>query len=223
MKRRMYSRLDGGNLAAKYLLELGAVEFRPERPFQFTSGRLSPVYVDVRRICGHPRARNDIIAMSCSKIYADIKSTSFRIIAGGETAGIPIAAWIADRMDKPMAYVRKAPKDFGRGAQIEGLSDEELAAGQRFLLCEDLLSEGGSKQNFIDAIRRSGNIVMNCFVVYSYGCFGAEERLSREGVGLSSLVDAQLLTDVAEDLALFPADAIAGVREFIAAPDLYQK
>jgi orotate phosphoribosyltransferase len=201
--KRQYTRSETGNLTAKYLLEIGAVEFRPDQPFRFTSGRYSPVYVDIRRILGHPAARD------------------FRVVAGGETAGIPIAALIADRMDKPMAYVRKKPKGFGRDAQIEGLSEAEIAKGQRFLLCEDLMSEGGSKQNFIDAIRRSGNIVAGCFSIYSYGCFGAEDRLLKQGVPSCSIVTAKLLADVAEDLGIYDTGTIAGVRAFVANPDAY--
>jgi orotate phosphoribosyltransferase len=215
--------LDGGNLVAKYLLEMGAVEFRPEHPFKFTSGRLSPIYVDVRRICGRTRARDDIIAIACSKIYDEITRAGFQVVAGGETAGIPMAAWIADRMNKPMAYIRKQPKGFGRGAQIEGMSEDEIAQGRRFLLVEDLMSEGGSKQNFLDAIRRSGNIVDHCFVVFTYGCFGAEQRLAEDGVTLCALCNAELLVTVAEDLGIYPRETIQGIRAFIEDPELYSR
>jgi orotate phosphoribosyltransferase len=221
MSKRQYTRYDPSNLTAKFLLEIGAVKFRPDLPYKFTSGRLSPMYVDIRRVCGVSNARNNIISMACHVVYNHIKSTSFRVVAGGETAGIPFAALIADRLDKPMAYIRKQPKAFGRGAQIEGMSDEELELGQRFLLCEDLITDGGSKQVFIDAIRKSGNIVISCFCIYSYGCFGAAERLDREGVKLYSLCDAAALADVAEDLELYPAPTIQGVRDFIADPDGY--
>src|SRR3546814_16892712 len=77
---------------------------------------------------------------------------SIDCIAGGETAGIPFAAWIAERLGLPMLYVRKKPKGFGRDAQIEGAFRE----GSRVLLVEDLATDGGSKLNFVDAIRRAG-------------------------------------------------------------------
>jgi orotate phosphoribosyltransferase len=220
---KTYSRYDdqGSNLTARYLLERGAVHIRPDDPFRFTSGRISPIYVDVRCIYGGPRARADIISMSCAKIYAEIKSTTFQTVAGGETAGIPLAAWIADRLDKPMAYIRKEAKSFGRGAQIEGLTQEEVEKSNRFLLCEDLLSEGGSKQNFINVIRQSGNIITDCFVIFSYGIFGAEDKLRDEGVSLCALCNASMLVDVAEDLQAFPPEIITTVRTFLADPNCY--
>ena len=55
-------------------------------------------------------------------IERDIGREKIDAVAGGETAGIPFAAWVADRLHLPMQYVRKKAKGFGRGAQIEGLS-----------------------------------------------------------------------------------------------------
>ena len=54
-----------------------------------------------------------------SVITRNIGFENIDSIAGGETAGIPFAAWIADRLMLPMQYVRKR-KGFGRNAQIEG-------------------------------------------------------------------------------------------------------
>ena len=77
---------------------------------------------------------------------------AFDSVAGGETAGIPFAAWFAERMGLPMQYVRKKPKGFGRDAQIEG----QLKEGDRVLLVEDLATDGGSKIVFVDALRKPG-------------------------------------------------------------------
>lgn len=210
-----YTPFDYGNTTAKDLLEIGAVEFRPEQPFTFTSGRKSPIYVDVRRMVGQPAVRNRLAMMGSAFISKSVSRAGFDVIAGGETAGIPIAALIADRMHKPLCYVRKAPKGFGRGAQIEGLSDTELAQGRKFLLCEDLCSDGGSKRNFIQAIRQSGNIVTDIFTVYSYGIFGAEESLAEDGITLHAIVNAAKLIEVAEDLGSFPESTLCRIREFV--------
>jgi len=210
-----YTIFDYANAIAKDLIEIGAVHFRPEDPFTFTSGRISPIYVDVRRMIGPSAVRHRLSMIGSSFIYKEIGKENFSVIAGGETAGIPIATLLADRIHKPLCYVRKAPKGFGRGAQIEGLSDEELAEGRKFLLCEDLCSDGGSKRNFIHAIRQSGNIVTDIFVVYSYGIFGAEESLAEDGITLHSMVNAAKLIEVAEDLEAFPADTIAKIKDYV--------
>ncbi len=111
---------DAALTAARILLEIKAVNFRPEEPYTFTSGWKSPVYIDCRRIIYFPRARAKICELAVEKIGRNIGYETIEVVAGGETAGIPFAAWIADRMSTPMAYVRKKPKGFGRNALIEG-------------------------------------------------------------------------------------------------------
>ena len=107
-------------LTAKMLLEVEAVRFMTDKPFIFTSGWASPVYTDCRRLISFPRVRRTLIDFAAATIMRDAGFEQFDAIAGGETAGIPFAAWMADRLDLPMLYVRKKPKGFGRNAQIEG-------------------------------------------------------------------------------------------------------
>jgi orotate phosphoribosyltransferase len=216
-----YTLFDYDNLTAKHLIDIGAVHFRPDDPFRFTSGRLSPIYVDVRLVCGVPSVRANIARMAFAKIWETIGIDEIQYYAGGETAGIPFAAWMADRAERPMCYIRKKPKGFGRCAQIEGLTEEQLSLGNKFLLVEDLCSDGGSKLGFIQAIRHSGNVVDHCMVVYSYGCFGADEALAKEGVRLHSLTTGETLVNVAEDLGIYPEETIAEVRAFLRDPDGY--
>ncbi len=102
------------------LLEIEAISFNAATPFIFTSGWASPVYTDMRKIISYPRLRRGLIDLAAETIFAEIGYESLDIIAGGETAGIPFAAWLADRLMLPMQYIRKKPKGFGRNAQIEG-------------------------------------------------------------------------------------------------------
>src|SRR5580704_14172745 len=149
---RTPSESDAAETTARILLETEAVLFQPDNPFTFTSGRLSPVYVDCRRLISFPRARRKLMDMGAALIERRVGFESLDVIAGGETAGIPFAAWIADRLALPMQYVRKKPKGFGRNARIEG----HVTEGARTLLVEDLASEGSSKANFIVALREAG-------------------------------------------------------------------
>src|SRR5215813_566420 len=141
---------EAARTTARILLEIEAVHFRPQQPFMLTSGRASPVYIDCRKIISFPRARTKIIDLAIELIEREIGFESLDAIAGGETAGIPFAAWIADRLSLPMLYVRKKPKGFGRNSQIEG----HLVEGQRVLLVEDMTSDGRSKVNFCAALRQ---------------------------------------------------------------------
>jgi orotate phosphoribosyltransferase len=216
-----YTPFDYANLTAKWLLEIGAVEYCADPPFTWTSGRSSPIYVDVRKILGaRYRARAEINAMSCNKLYETVEKID--LVTGGETAGIPFATMIAERMMKPLGYVRKKPKEFGRNAQIECFSDEQLAANKKILLVEDLCSDGGSKKVFVDAIRRSGNVITDVFAVFSYGCFGAAAALAQEGVRLIHLTDALTLINVADDLDWSTAETRDEIRRFLAAPNAWK-
>ena len=134
-------------LTAKMLLEVEAVRFMADKPFIFTSGWASPVYTDCRRLISFPRVRRTLIDFAAGTILREAGFEQFDAVAGGETAGIPFAAWMADRLELPMLYVRKKPKGFGRNAQIEG----NIIEGQRVLLVEDMTSDGRSKANFCNA------------------------------------------------------------------------
>ena len=171
-------------LTARMLLEIEAVHFRADEPYTFTSGLKSPVYIDCRKLISYPRIRRTLMDFAVSKLYRDAGFKQVDAIAGGETAGIPFAAWIAERMDLPMQYVRKKPKGFGRDARIEG----DIKEGQRVLLVEDLTTDGGSKVNFANAIREAGAEVGHTIVVFYYDIFkDAPKQLEDAGLKLHYL------------------------------------
>lgn len=201
---------------ARILLETRSVLFRPDEPFTFTSGRISPVYVDCRRLISFPRARAALMRLATEQLAEAAGVEAFDRIAGGETAGIPFAAWIADRLGLPMAYVRKKPKGFGRNAQIEGIVEE----GDRLLLVEDLATDGGSKLNFVHALRQAGAEVAHCFVVFHYGIFPQSVAdLAAEGVSLHALATWSDVVETADQAGAFTADQAALIRAFLADPD----
>ncbi len=162
-------------LTAKMLLEVEAVRFMDDKPFIFTSGWASPVYTDCRRLISFPRVRQTLIDFGAATVFRDAGFEQFDTVVGGETAGIPFAAWMADRLMLPMQYVRKKPKGFGRNAQIEG----HLEPGQRVLLVEDLTTDGGSKVNFCNALRAAGATVEHIFVIFFYGIYPEERENPR--------------------------------------------
>lgn len=207
-----------GPIVARVLLEIGAVLMRPKDPFVLTSGRASPVYVDCRKVIGYPRARALITRYAVDAIWREIGVESLDVIAGGETAGIPYAAWIAEQLGLPMAYIRKKPKGFGRNAQIEGV----LPEGARTLLVEDLATDGGSKLNFINAIRAAGGKVSHALVVFHYGIFPqALDDLKAQGVSLIGLATWWDVLQVAGDLGHLSAEEAKDVRAFLEDPEAW--
>ena len=206
---------DAALTTARILLEIKAVNFRPEAPYTFTSGWKSPVYIDCRKIIYFPRARNRICDLAVEKIGRHIGYESIDAVAGGETAGIPFAAWIADRMLTPMAYVRKQPKGFGRGAQIEG----DVPEGKNTLLVEDLTTDGGSKIRFAQALRDAGAICEHSFVVFYYGVFpGSFEQMKQMGLNLHHLCTWWDVLEVCRERPYFSDAALAEVRNFLGDP-----
>jgi orotate phosphoribosyltransferase len=207
---------DAARTTARILLEIEAVHFRPHQPFTLTSGRASPVYIDCRKIISFPRARTKIIDLAVELIEREIGFESLDAIAGGETAGIPFAAWIADRLGLPMLYIRKKPKGFGRGAQIEGA----MQPGSRCLLVEDLATDGGSKVNFINALRDAEGQVKDAFVVFHYGIFPQSlETLAKLGVRLHGLATWRDMLAAAEAAGLLDAAGAREVRAFLDDPE----
>jgi len=206
---------DAALATARILLEIQAVNFRPEEPYVFTSGWKSPVYIDCRRIISFPRARAKICELGVEKINRHIGFETIEAVAGGETAGIPFAAWIADRMAAPMAYVRKKPKGFGRNSLIEG----DVPEGKRTLLVEDLTTDGQSKIRFCQALRDAGAIVNHTFVVFFYGVFpGAFETLARMDIALHHLCTWWDVLEACRDRPYFADAALAEVRRFLEDP-----
>ncbi len=204
-----------GKIAAEILLRIGAVNFRPEEPFQLTSGWASPVYVDCRKLISYPQERREILRLAAESLAKTAGEDAFDVIAGGETAGIPYAAWLSDLMDLPMLYVRKKPKGFGRMAQIEG----SFEAGARVLLVEDLATDGKSKLKFCEALREAGAKDAHTFVVFHYGIFpeGMAE-LKAAGVQLHALANWWDVLETASRQKAFSPEILREVRTFLENP-----
>ena len=206
--------------AAELLLEIGAVHCNLDQPFIFTSGWASPVYVDCRKLIAAPRQRREIIQMASEQIDTVIGRDHVDVVAGGETAGIPFAAWIAEYFFLPMIYVRKEPKTFGRLGQIEGA----LEPGQRVVLVEDLATDAKSKVKFARALTRAGAAVEHAVVVFYYGIYpDAEKNLAEAGLRLHALTDWRTTLTVAEAKGYFDGKQAATVRDFLAAPEAWSK
>src|SRR5437764_11577477 len=202
-------------ITARMLLEVRAVLFYEAKPFVFTSGAASPVYIDCRKLIFYPRIRGQLVDFAAVTLARDAGFEQFDVVAGGETAGIPYAAWLADRLGLPMQYVRKKPKGFGRNAQIEG----DVREGARTLLVEDLTTDGRSKINFVSALRDAGAIVEHVFVNFDYDIFPeSKQTLAELNVKLHYLATWwDVLTVVKKD-GYLPSAQIDEVEKFLHEP-----
>jgi orotate phosphoribosyltransferase len=156
---------------AEMLLSTESIQVYKDKPFVFVSGRISPVYIDCRKLLSFATEREYIVTALAQVAEADIGLANIDVVAGGETAGIPYASFVSHLIKKPMIYIRKQPKGYGGTKQIEGI----LEAGQRVLLVEDLITDGLSKMRFNIGIRGAGAKMTHCLCVFDY----ASDRLGQ--------------------------------------------
>lgn len=197
---------------AKALLKLGAVQLRPDRPFVWTSGIKSPIYCDNRILLSHPKARDKVMEGFLSLIKSE--GLKFDALAGIATAGIPHAAILADRLEKPMLYVRASPKTHGKGNRIEG----EFRKGDRVLVVEDLVSTGQSSLEAVKALRQAGLKADDCVAIFTYGFPFAKNAFRRERCRLHTLTDLRTLVDVAVEGERIETQDRALIERFARAP-----
>ena len=205
-------------IIAEKLIEIESVKFSFENHFTLTSGLKSPVYVDCRKIISFIDERE--LIMNEALNYFEKNKIQFDLVAGGETAGIPYAAIISEKIKKPMVYIRKKPKGFGQNQQIEGDFKEK----EKAILIEDLATDGGSKVVFVEAMRKAGLIVNDIFVIFYYDIFNLENSvLSKLNVNIHSLCTWKDIISVIEKKNLYKENDIKNLKKFLSNPDDWRK
>lgn len=168
---------------ARHLLNIGAVELQPSKPFTWSSGMKSPIYCDNRVTISYPEVRREI-ASGFEKIIREHYPEA-EVIAGAATGGVPHAAWVSERMKLPMVYVRGSAKGHGKQKQVEGVVKE----GQKAVVIEDLVSTGGSVIKVVNALRSAGVEVLGAVAIFTYGLKKAEEAFREAGLDYKTITD----------------------------------
>ena len=203
---------------AKILFDIGSVNFSFKNYFTLTSGLKSPVYVDCRKIISFTKDRDFIIDKAIE--YLEQNNINCEIIAGGETAGIPYAAFLSQKLKKPMIYIRKKPKGFGINKQIEG----EFRENQSTLLVEDLATDGGSKVTFVNAIREVGLKVQDVFVIFYYDIFDYKKSdLYKLNIKIHTLCTWKDIVIFLEKNKIYSNEEIQSLKEFLIDPENWRK
>lgn len=201
---------------AKLLLELNAVTFSPKRPFKYASGILSPVYTDCRVLMAYPVKRRLIRDLFIEAIRKS--GVKFEVVAGTATAGIPHAAWIADKLNLPMVYVRGKIKDHGKENLMEGI----IKKGQKAIVIEDLISTGESAINSVSAVRAAGGKISHVFSIITYGLKNAEENFKSHNLKLVSLTTFQEVVNQARQLNYINNEDIEIILKWTESPNDWQ-
>jgi len=176
---------------ARMLLEKKAVVLNAKEPFTFVSGIRSPVYCDNRQMIAYPEERDNIV----DAFINESQNCSFDIIAGTSTAGIPWAAWISDKLNKPMAYIRGTKKEHGAGNQIEGADVD----GKKVLIIEDLISTGGSSFSAVEAVREAGGSCVAVVAIFTYNFEKAGKIFKEGGCQLLTITNFSTLVNIAKN------------------------
>ncbi|HKA40808.1 MAG TPA: orotate phosphoribosyltransferase [Burkholderiales bacterium] len=199
---------------AQALLTLRAVLVYEGRPFIYTTGWASPVYVDCRRLMSRPDLRERLMDHAAALLRSRL-SGAVDVIAGAETSGIPFAAWIAERLGLPMVYVRKKPIGWGVNAQIEG----DLFPRARCLLIDDLTTDGLSKIGAARALRHAGATIEHVFVLFNYDIYPQSRRAYAEsGITLHALATWQDIFSATKALNYFTPDSAKEIKTFLVDP-----
>lgn len=199
---------------AQALLALKAVFVYERQPFLYTSGWASPVYVDCRRLMSHPGYRRQLMDHAAGLLRARLGG-SLDVIAGTETAGIPFASWIAERLDLPMVYVRKKSVGWGSHAQIEG----DLPEGARCLLVDDLTTDGLSKIGTARALREAGARLSDIFVIFNYDIYPQSRQVYADnGFVMHALATWKDVFSQTKSLSYFTPQRAKEIKDFLADP-----
>ncbi|WP_414043443.1 orotate phosphoribosyltransferase [Macrococcus sp. EM39E] len=190
---------------AKSLLEIEAVSLQPNDMFTWSSGIKSPIYCDNRLTMSYPAVRDEIAEGLKTLIEAHFNEVD--VLAGTATAGIPHAAFVSQKMNLPMSYVRSSSKKHGKGNQIEG----KVEVGQKVVVIEDLISTGGSAIEAADALKAHGADVLGIVAIFSYQLSKGKERLAESGYPYYTLCDFDTLIHVAKDMNKIEAKDIDGL------------
>lgn len=202
---------------AKVLLEIKAVTLSPKEPYTYTSGIKSPIYCDNRLLVSYPEQRR--IVRDCFIKLIEENNMEFDVVAGTATAGIPHAAWIADKLKKPMIYIRSKPKDYGKENLIEG----QLLPGQKVLVIEDLVSTGGSSVAAVQAVRDAGGQVEYCLAIFSYQLKKAEDKFNEANCRILTLSNFSTLVKIAKKMEYITKEDLKIVLEWNSIPDGWGK
>lgn len=200
---------------ASALLSIRAVSLSPDQPFTWASGLHSPIYCDNRITLSDPRTRG-LIAEGLATLVTE-NFSHVDVVAGTATAGIAHAALAADRLGTPMAYVRSAPKDHGKGNQIEG----RIEPGSLVVMVEDLISTGGSVIEAAKAVERAGSTVVGVLAIFSYELERGHQAFAQTGWPLFTLSNYPTLIEVAAANQAITPDQLAALKTWSADPQAW--
>lgn len=202
-------------IVAKSLLDIKAVMLRPDKPFTWASGWLSPIYCDNRRILSFPELRENVCRWMADNIAA--RHPGVEVIAGVATGAIALGMLIAHMLKKPFVYVRPKPKDHGTGSQIEGFFEP----GSKVVVVEDLISTGNSSLAAVNALQKAGANVLGMVAIFSYNFNLSRRAFEKANIELNTLTNYDTLLEVARETGYIKEDDLGLLKEWRFSPSTW--
>jgi uridine monophosphate synthetase len=155
--------------------------------FTLSSGKQSPVYIDLRRMISFP----DLFRMALEAYQGKVKTLTFDRIAAVPYAALPIATGISLLNNQPMIYPRKEVKQHGTGQSVEG----DFSEGQTVALVEDVITSGGSILTAVETLKGSGLVVKDVLVLVDRQQ-GGRELLKKSNIELHTIFTIRELLEI---------------------------
>lgn len=217
----MKTKMENGiaETTAKILLDIGAVSFRFNPPYVFTSGIKSPIYLDNRIVMSYPEARRKIVNFYIKLIRQKDDLEQVDYISATATAAVPHGAWIAGKLDLPMVYVRPTTKSYGKGNKVEGY----FKKGSRVLIIEDHISTGTSVVNNAQTIREIGGRIEYCVATTTYETEISKKIFTEHKIKLITLTTGRIIVQEAFKRAYLTEEEKKEVYRWLDEPDNWGK
>jgi orotate phosphoribosyltransferase len=168
------------------LFEIEAVRFGR---FVLHSGRVSPIYLDLRLLVSHPEVLRRV-----ARAYREkLEPLPFDRLAATPLAGLPIGTAVALEMNRPLIYPRRQVKTYGTGKEIEG----HWQVGETAVVLDDLITSGDSLLETITSMKASGLRVRDAVVLIDREQ-GGRESLLEQGYQLHSVLTLSHLLAILE-------------------------
>lgn len=204
---------------AKLLLSIGAMTFRFDPPYVFTTGLKSPVYLDNRLVMSYPKVRKQIVDAYINVIKENIGLDQVDVISATATAAIPQGAWVAERLKLPMVFVRPTTKSYGKETKVEGV----FKKNDKVLIIEDHISTAASVAGNAQAIRELGGIVKYCIATTTYESQKSKDTLKESKIKLLPLTTGKLMAEIALEIGIISKDQKDSIDVWFQDPPTWAK
>lgn len=197
------------------LLTIKAVNISPLDPFTYTSGNKGPIYFDMRLLMGYPQDREFVTLYYLDMIDRHVGLDSIDVVSGTATAGIPLAAWVVEKLRKPMIYVRGKQKEYGLQKTVEGV----LTKGQRVLIVEDIVNFGTSSLGNVASLQEQKAEVIACISIADFEHKEAHVGFKEQNIPLLSMVTVREVVTIAHDLKAITKEEYSVTIDWLDNPD----